>query len=80
MRGMCKLRHMASDELTMGLEVGHRYWERRVLVAETCGELAGLVPPAMVSSLLLSMMHVRCPIFCPDVCCQAKYLPVPRVH
>ncbi|KAK9812139.1 hypothetical protein WJX73_010615 [Symbiochloris irregularis] len=38
-------------------QVEHRHPERRLLVAEACAELAGMVPPPMASSLILSMLQ-----------------------
>ncbi|XP_076331644.1 RAB11-binding protein RELCH homolog isoform X1 [Tachypleus tridentatus] len=38
-------------------QLAHKYPERRLLVAESCGVLASYVPPEICSSLLLSMLQ-----------------------
>uniref|UniRef100_A0A914X366 HEAT repeat protein n=1 Tax=Plectus sambesii TaxID=2011161 RepID=A0A914X366_9BILA len=38
-------------------QINHKHVERRLLVAETCGVLAPSLPPALLSSLVLSMLQ-----------------------
>jgi hypothetical protein len=38
-------------------QIGHKYEERRMLVAETCGALVPFVPAALRGSLILSMLQ-----------------------
>jgi hypothetical protein len=38
-------------------QIGHKYVERRVLVAETCCALLPKIPPALRNSLVFSILH-----------------------
>lgn len=41
-------------------QISHKYPERRILVADSCGTLASYVPSALRNSLLLSMLTQVC--------------------
>ncbi|GFO28822.1 lish domain and heat repeat-containing protein kiaa1468 [Plakobranchus ocellatus] len=44
-------------QLSTFLQIGHKFIERRVLVAEACGALAAYLPAEIRSSLVLSMLQ-----------------------
>lgn len=56
----CRSDWSGHAHLGSAFQVDHKHPERRILVAEACAELAGLVPPQMASSLLLSMLQQLC--------------------
>ncbi|XP_011924523.1 PREDICTED: lisH domain and HEAT repeat-containing protein KIAA1468 homolog isoform X8 [Cercocebus atys] len=56
MLGRC-LPHIVPNVLLAKREINHKYPERRLLVAESCGALAPYLPKEIRSSLVLSMLQ-----------------------